>query len=115
MRLALAGTLLALVAAAPAWATRAPTTTERKAIVEAVRFFPTVGRQNTLIFTAVGVSSTAPAWGYAIARVTGNGTIAALVRRTKGWQVVALGKRPLACTRAPAAVRREFGSVCRAR
>jgi hypothetical protein len=111
--------VLALLLAAPALAGRAPTATERSGIEFAVRFFPTVGRQNTVAFTRVRVSTADTRYAGALARVRDAhggslGTIGAVLKRTNGWTVIVLGTPPLRCTGVPAPVRADLGhAVCR--
>ena len=110
----------ALVSPVVAAAARAPTANERAAIVFAVRYFPVIGRQNTVQVTSVRVSSADPRWAVArfgVRDPTGQllGTLGALLERSSAWQVVYLGAFPLTCTPLPAHVRAELLSraACR--
>jgi hypothetical protein len=103
---------LALMAgAAPALADRAPTGSERKAIVRAVRFFPAVGRQNRVTFVKIRVSKVDRSYGLADiftrdAKGGGIGYATALLRRVgSGWRVIFFGTEIPPCSVAPARVR----------
>ena len=108
-------TIVAALAVACAWAaptdaSRAPTTKEKPQIEFAVRFFPTVGRQNTVQFTQVRVSTVDSRYAEARVAVRDPGGkwiagLTALLRHASGWQVVFLGDTPPPCAAPPAKVR----------
>lgn len=108
------GLAIALVLVAPAHASRAPTTTEKAKIEFAVRYFPPLGRQNTIAFKTIRVSTVDGRYALVRAAVhdaSGDlvGNDAFLVQRTNLWNVIWVGRgsktSPLACDAAPEKVR----------
>jgi hypothetical protein len=77
-------------------AAHAPTAKERSEIAFAVRYFPTIGRQNTIKVTSVRVSSADPRWGearFTVRDPNGHliGPLGAILERSSAWGVVFLG------------------------
>jgi len=107
---------LALTTAASASAARAPSAKERSAISEAVRFFPTIGRSNTVAVSRIRVATVDGEYSLEDAVVrSGSGErlreIHAVLRRAAGaWQVLVLDvyrDRPR-CLKVPSAVRTDL-------
>lgn len=116
MRLALVA-IAALVLAASAAASRSPGVPERRAIELAVRFFPGIGRNHTVRFSQIRISTVDPRYAYA-REPHGEpiGPADWLLRlRPIGWRVVWFGTAAPFCRVAPAAVRRDLlgSAVCR--
>ena len=100
-------------------ATRAPTSSQQKAIVAgALRSFP--GESNCLRFT-VSVSKVDPAWASAVIHFVGPNRINCAVSGTpllhleagKGWRMVSIGTGAYPCSTAPPGVLRSLFGTCR--
>jgi len=98
---------VALAFAGAASASRAPTSSEKRAIEFAVRFAPMMGRANRIEFRKVRVSTGDPRYALTEQFVRdphGNpigGSTALLHRDRSGWRVIFLGTDPPRCSIAP--------------
>ena len=106
--------LLALVLAGPAAASRAPTRAERLAIMRAVRSSPGVARGVRLSFERIRISTVDARYAYArtFARTADGGPIGEadwVLHRVEGrWRVAYFGTEVPPCKSAPRAVRRDL-------